>query len=115
MDALEPLQACNNCKKIKEEYGRVLTLVGGFDNGHILNRSDVSLEEKRAEVLRVLDYMAPGGSYVAGFVSIRIEDMIPALDTVHEYNRAAYQEHGISYPPTKAMIEAIFSMLSKQR
>lgn len=115
VDALEPLQACNNCRKIKEEYGRVLTLVGGFDNEHILNRSDISLEEKRAEVLRVLGYMAPGGSYVAGFVSIRIEDMIPTLDTVHEYNRAAYQEHGISYPPTKAMIEAIFSMLSKQR
>ena len=114
VDALEPLQACNDCKTIKEKYGKQLTLVGGFDNEHILNRDDVSNEEKRAEVLRVLEYMAPGGSYVAGFVSINLSDFIPLLDTVHEYNAETYKEHGVSYPPTKVMLDAIFAHVMAQ-
>lgn len=114
VDALEPLQACNDCKAIKAKYGKALTLVGGFDNEHILNRDDVPYKDKRAEVLRVLEFMAPGGSYVAGFVSVNLPDFIPLLDTVHEYNAEVYKENGVYYPPTKEVLDAIFAHVMAQ-
>ena len=66
VDAVDTFQAsCNpNVKALKEQYGDRLTFCGGFDNMNVLDRPDVTKEETQAEYERVINDLAPGGSYV---------------------------------------------------
>lgn len=66
MDAVDTWQgSCNpHLKKLKEKYGSKITFCGGFDNINILDRDGVTKEEIQAEYVRVINDLAPGGSYV---------------------------------------------------
>lgn len=64
-DAIDTLQACNtNLAQLKKEFGDRLTFCGGFDNMHVLDVPGVSAEAIKAEYRRVIDMLAPGGSYI---------------------------------------------------
>lgn len=66
VDAIDPIQACNtNMGKLKKEYGDKITFVGGFDNVHAFESMNATPETIKAEYRRVIDLLAPGGSYMA--------------------------------------------------
>jgi hypothetical protein len=67
VDALDPLQGnCNpNLKALKAEYGKQITFVGGFNNVEVFDRMGVTAKECKAEYRRVVNALAPGGSYIA--------------------------------------------------
>lgn len=64
VDALNPLQPCNNLALVKEKYGKQLTLVGGFDSQHVTDKPDATPDEIRANIHETFDALAPGGGYV---------------------------------------------------
>jgi len=65
VDGIDTLQACNtHLKELKAQYGSQITFCGGFNTNGVLDRPGVTEEELRAEYRRVIDALAPGGSYV---------------------------------------------------
>lgn len=65
VDAIDTLQACNtHLGELKKQYGRQITFCGGFDTNGVLDLLDVTPEQVKAEYRRVIDLLAPGGSYV---------------------------------------------------
>ncbi|MDR1902126.1 MAG: hypothetical protein LBQ88_07605 [Treponema sp.] len=95
IDAIDTLQACNaNLKKIKDRLGSKITFCGGFDNMGVLDIIGIDDESVRREYRRVIDSLAPGGSYVIypiggvfGFVPV-------FLDEHFKYGMGFYQKHG---------------------
>lgn len=65
VDAVQPLQICNKPGELKKKYGDRLCFCGGFDNVGVLDREDVTPEEIRAEVQRMVSEMADGRSFLA--------------------------------------------------
>lgn len=66
VDALDVLQACNtNVAEYKKRFGDKMTFIGGFDNQHIMDVPNASEEAIRKEYRRVIDTLAPEGSYIA--------------------------------------------------
>jgi hypothetical protein len=65
VDAVQPLQFCNDVPDLKAKYGKQITFCGGFDNTHLLDRPNVTPEEIRAEVRRGMREIGVGGSFVA--------------------------------------------------
>lgn len=67
IDATDTLQAaCNpNLKELKAKYGSQITFVGGFNNTNVFDKMGVTPEECKAEYVRVINDLAPGGSYIA--------------------------------------------------
>lgn len=89
MDALGPLNICNDLKLIEKDYGKHITLLGGVDNQRI-DRLDVPEEVIRVEARRVIDQLAPGGSYLptAIFTKQRTVDIF--YDETERYGRHFY-------------------------
>lgn len=92
VDALNPLNVCNDMAYIKKHFGHKLTLAGGIDNQKI-DREDISEDEIRAEVRRAMDAYAPGGRYIpqAIFTSRRVRDIF--MDEVKKYGKGIYQQY----------------------
>lgn len=67
VDALNPLNVCNDLRGIKHKYGKYITLVGGYDNQRV-ESDDISGAALEEHVREVLGLMAPGGSFVSYFV-----------------------------------------------
>ena len=67
IDAVDTWQGASNpnVKELKQKYGSQITFCGGFDNVHILDREGTTEDEMRAEYIRVINDLAPGGSYIA--------------------------------------------------
>ncbi len=65
VDAVQPLQICNNPGELKKRYGDQICFCGGFDNVGVLDREDATEEETRAEVRRMVQEMADGRSFLA--------------------------------------------------
>lgn len=82
VDAIDTLQACNrNVGELKKKYGKQITFCGGFDTNGVLDVPGVTPEQIKAEYRRVIDLLAPGGSYVIypigltfGFVGSFLEE-----------------------------------------
>lgn len=72
VDAINPLNVCNDLELIKREYGDRITLVGGFDNQRMESERP-SGQALKDEVKKTLDMLAPGGSFVAYFVPMTDE------------------------------------------
>ena len=60
----EAAQPINDIVQIQKDYGDRFTVVGGYDTNGMPGREDVTDEEIEAEVIRVLDTYAPGGSFI---------------------------------------------------
>ena len=93
VDAVDAFQAsCNpNTKALKEKYGDRLTFCGGFDNMNILDRLGVTKEEIQAEYVRVIDDLAPGGSFVAAPVGLTFGFVPDFLEKHFQYGMTFYQ------------------------
>jgi len=73
VDALDNVQACNiHAKELKAQYGDRLTFCGGFNTNGVLDRPGVTDEEIRAEYHRVIESLAPGGSYIIYPISLTV-------------------------------------------
>lgn len=82
IDALDPIQPCNDQKLIKETYQGRLTFVGGEDSQGVLEKAGVTEEEIRAEIRRTYDIFAPGGGYVNFPITIKY-DYVPIMLDEH--------------------------------
>jgi hypothetical protein len=93
IDAIDTLQACNtNLGRLKKEFGNKITFCGGFDNVGIFDREGVTTDEIKNEYQRVIDLLAPGGSYVAFPITLTL-DFVPAFLEKHfEYGMRFYTE-----------------------
>lgn len=89
IDAINPLNICNNVKQLKEEFGDRITLAGGIDNQRI-DREDTLEAEIRTEVRRAMDAYAPGGRYIPEFIftNARVRDIF--MDEVEQYGKEIY-------------------------
>lgn len=94
VDAIDTLQACNtHLPELKAKLGNQLTFCGGFDNQHILDLPEVSPEAIKAEYRRVIDSLAPGGSYVIYPIGATF-DFVPAFLEEHfQYGMGFYAMH----------------------
>ena len=82
IDALNPIQPCNNQRAIKEKYQGRLTFVGGEDSQGVMERPGVTEEEIRAELRRCYDLFAPGGGYANFPITIKY-DYVPIMIDEH--------------------------------
>ena len=80
VDALDPIQASANpnAKKLKQKYGDKITFVGGGDL-QIFDRADVDDNEIKAELRRVFNDFASGGSYVSYPLCMTGRSIVPCL------------------------------------
>jgi len=95
IDAIDTLQACNtHLPELKKKYGGSITFCGGFDNQHVLEVPRVTPEAVKAEYRRVVDSLAPGGSYVVYPIGGAF-DFVPAFLEEHfAYGIGFYANHG---------------------
>lgn len=92
MDAVDTWQAASNpnLKELKQKYQDKLCFCGGFDNTFVLDRLDATPEEIQAEYRRVIDNLAPGGSFVI-FPITATFNFIPAFLQEHfQYGMGFY-------------------------
>ncbi|MCD8149523.1 MAG: hypothetical protein LUE92_08165 [Clostridiales bacterium] len=82
IDAIEPLQVKNPLREMKDKYQDRVTFVGGYDVQNVYDRVGVTEEEMRAETKRVMDLMAPGGSFISFPLTITF-DFVPVFIDEH--------------------------------
>lgn len=91
VDAIDTLQACNtHLAEIKKKLGDRLTFCGGFDNQHVLDVPGVSPEAVKKEYRRVIDSLAPGGSYVIYPIGGAFEFVPAFLEEHFQYGMGFY-------------------------
>lgn len=86
IDAIDPLQATNPLREMKDKHQHHVTFVGGYDTLNVFDRAGVTEEEIRAETRRTLDLLAPGGSYVSFPLTVT-RDFAPIF--IDEHSRRA--------------------------
>lgn len=90
-DAIDTFQACNkNTPELKRKYGDKITFCGGFDNMNVLDVPGVSPEAVKKEYRRVIDSLAPGGSYVIYPIGGTFEFVEPFLERHFSYGMQFY-------------------------
>lgn len=82
IDAIDPMQITNPIRELKDKYQDKVTFVGGYDNQNVFDKPGVTEEEIRAEVVRTLDELAPGGSFVAFPLTVTF-DFVPTFIDEH--------------------------------
>ncbi len=89
IDGLNPLEplAGMDLRRLKADYGKVLTLIGGVDCAQLLTFGRPV--QIRDEVCRLLDIGAPGGGFIIGDSSqimptTPLENVLAFYQTVHE-------------------------------
>lgn len=92
VDAIDTLQACNTrLPELKRQYGDRITFCGGFDNQHVLDVLDATPEAIKAEYRRVIDSLAPGGSYVIYPIGATFAFVKPFMQEHFQYGMGFYQ------------------------
>ena len=92
VDAIDTLQACNrNLPELKKKYGDKITFCGGFDNMHVLDVPGVSADAVKKEYRRVIDSLAPGGSYVIYPIGGTFDFVGPFLEEHFAYGMHFYE------------------------
>ena len=89
IDAIDPLQATNPIRELKDKYQSRVTFVGGYDTMNVFDRVGVTEEEIRQETRRTMDLLAPGGSFVAFPLTVT-RDFAPIFIDEH-------MKHAFSY------------------
>lgn len=92
IDAIQPLQYCNDVAAIKKEFGDKIVLNGGFDTQGVLERPGATEEEIRAEVRRTIDVMAPGGNFSTAIPIIDPKVIEIFSDEVSRYGKDYYKK-----------------------
>ena len=94
IDAVDTWQGGSNLKvgELKKKYGDKITFCGGFDNQYVLEQPNVTPEEIKAEYRRVVDLLAPGGSYVVYPITIGFDFMEPFMEEHFTYGMGFYAD-----------------------
>lgn len=94
VDAIDTLQggSNHNLPALKAQYGKQITFCGGFDTSGVLDRPDVTPEEVKAEYRRVIDSLAPGGSYVIYPIGLTFGFVPPFLEEHFQYGMGFYAD-----------------------
>lgn len=82
IDAIDPLQITNPIRALKDKYQDRVTFVGGYNNQDVFDKPGVTEEEIRAEVVRTMEELAPGGSFVAFPLTVTF-DFVPTFIDEH--------------------------------
>lgn len=84
VDAIDTLQGGSNpnLAELKAQYGDKLTFCGGFDTQGVLDFPGVTPEEVKTEYRKVIDDLAPHGSYVVYPIGGTFE-FVPAFLEAH--------------------------------
>lgn len=91
VDAIDTLQACNtHLGELKEKYGSQITFCGGFDTNGVLDVPGVTPEEIKAEYRRVIDLLAPHGSYVIYPIGLTFDFVPHFLEEHFSYGMGFY-------------------------
>lgn len=91
VDALDVLQVSNkNIGAIKKRLADKLTFVGGFDNQRVFDVPIVREEAVRKEYRRVVDLLAPGGSFVLYPSGAKMDFMPYYMDEHFKYGMSFY-------------------------
>ncbi len=88
VDALSPLNVCNDIPALKAEIGNAICLIGGLDN-QMIDAPDTTEEMIRAEVRRAIDANAAGGAYIPNY--------IPTNETKFEIAKDEMVRYGMKY------------------
>lgn len=93
VDAIDPVQPCNDLDTLKARYGDKITLCGGFNTGGLLDLPETTQEQIREEYRHVVNSLAPGGSYVVFPIGATFQ-FIPTLLQEHfNYGSRFYQRN----------------------
>lgn len=82
IDAIDPLQITNPVRELKDKYQDRVTFVGGYNNQDVFDKPGVTEDEIRAEVVRTMEELAPGGSFVAFPLTVTF-DFVPTFIDEH--------------------------------
>ena len=91
IDAIDPLQITNPVRKLKDKYQDRVTCVGGYDNQNVYDKSGVTEDEIRTETKRVIEELAPGGSFVAFPLTVTF-DFVPTFIDEHMKHAFSYNK-----------------------
>lgn len=91
IDAIQPLQYCNNVGEVKAEFGKKILLSGGFNTQGVLERPGASEEEIRAEVRRTIDSLAIDSGYCANVPIIDGKVFEIVSDEITKYGKDFYK------------------------
>lgn len=92
VDALDPLQAGNKAvPEMKKRLNNKLTFLGGFDNQGCFDIPNPKKEDVIKEYHRVIDSLAPGGSYVEFFSSFNMDVMQWIVEEHMKYGKDFYK------------------------
>lgn len=90
IDAIDPLQYCNNVPKLKDLFGDKIVFSGGFNTQGILEQPGATEDKIRAEVRRCIDELAPGGNFAT--LCPIIDKKVAAIvsDEISKYGKNYY-------------------------
>lgn len=96
VDAIDTLQGGSNKNlvELKKKYGSKITFCGGFDNQGVLEVPNVTSEQIKAEYKRVVDDLAPGGSFVVFPITIGFDYVGSLLEEHFQYGMEFYAKRG---------------------
>ena len=86
VDAIEPMMVNNNLDECLEQYGDQITFMGGIDN-QMIDRTETTEEEIRAEVRRAIDAYAKKGRYLPYYIPTMEKKWFIYMDEVDKYGR----------------------------
>lgn len=92
IDAIDPLQITNPVRELKDKYQDRVTFVGGYNTQHVFDKVGVTEEEIRQEVVRTMNELAPGGSFVAFPLTV-LFDFVPVFIDEHYKHAFRFGEH----------------------
>ena len=84
VDALSPLNVCNDIPQIKREFGNAICLIGGLNN-QMIDAEGTGEEEIRAEVRRAIDENSSGGAYMPAYIPTNAEKLEIVKDEIVRY------------------------------
>lgn len=87
VDAINPLNVCNDIPQIKKEFGNAICLIGGLNN-QLIDAPETQEAEIRAEVRRAIDENAPGGAYIPSYIPTRPDRLEIVTDEILRYGGA---------------------------
>jgi uroporphyrinogen decarboxylase len=87
LDALEPVQPCNDLKTIKREYGKDLVFMGGIDEQRL---AFISPEETRQMTKETMEILGKGGGYIIApsqelMSDVPVDNIVAMLKTIVEF------------------------------
>ena len=84
VDALSPLNVCNDIPKLKKEFGNSICLIGGLNN-QLIDAEGTGEEAIRAEVRRAIDENSFGGAFMPSYIPTNAEKLEIVKDEIIRY------------------------------